>query len=130
MSTHPKRTDFEALSEEQRRALVIYLLGSAAYENLFQFYTGKGMAYHPDSGFTSQLRDALLETYYSVFIDAQAHAVDDFVITVQLFENLRHFMKDYDYLLEQLAEENGQRNIIRFATAIRQAAEGVVSSKY
>ena len=130
MSTHPKRTDFEALSEEQRRALVIYLLGSAAWENLFQYYTGKGMAYNPDSGFTGQLRDALLESYYSVFIDAQAHAVDDFVITVQLFENLRHFMKDYDFLLEQLAEENGRKKIMHFATAIRHATDLVVSSEY
>lgn len=122
MSTHPKRINFEAMSKEQRRTLVIYLVGSAAYENLFQNYTGEEITYTPDSRFTGQFRDALLESYYSVFADSPNYSVEDFINTVNLFENLRHFMKQYDFLLEELEEAYGKEKLMNFATTIRQAA--------
>ena len=127
MSTHPEKINFNAMSKEQRRTLAIYLVGSAAYENLFQNYTGKGITYTPDNQFTGQLRDALLESYYSVFIDSPSYSVEDFKSTINLFENLRFFMKEYDFLLQELGEACGKEKLMDFANAIRQAADVVVS---
>ncbi len=129
MSTHPKRINFETMSEEQRHTLAIYLVGSAAYENLFQNYTGNGIAYTPDNQFTGQLRDALLESYYSIFIDSPNYSVEDFKSTINLFENIRYFLKEYDFLLEELGEACGKEKLMDFVTKIRQAADVVLGSK-
>ncbi|TRX54800.1 hypothetical protein FNH22_18745 [Fulvivirga sp. M361] len=67
MSTHPTPHDLNALNEGQCKALVIYLLGQATYENLFKKYSMGGISNDPSTQFTGQLRDTLLECYYNVF---------------------------------------------------------------
>ena len=108
------------LTKDHHRAVVIYLLGSAAYENIFEHYGA--VPYTPISNFTSTMRDVVLESYYSMLTGAKS-PVDDFANTVRLFENLRYFMKDYDILVQELRSDHGMRKIIHYATMITQAVD-------
>ena len=123
MSTHPISTDLTALNKEQRQALVIYLLGQATYENLFKKYSIGGISNDPDAQFTGQLRDTLLESYYNILDSSPRTEVENSVNTVELLEYLRHTMKDYDTLLEELRGIHGKKQILHYVTMIRQAVE-------
>ncbi|TRX56175.1 hypothetical protein FNH22_16165 [Fulvivirga sp. M361] len=123
MSTHPISTDLNALNKGQRQALVIYLLGQATYENLFKKYSIGGISNDPNAQFTGHLRDTLLECYYNVFDNSPHTEVDHYVNTVELLEYLRHTMKDYDTLLEELRGAYGKKQILHYVTMIRQAVD-------
>ena len=123
MSTHPTPHDLTALNEGQRQALVIYLLGQATYENLFKKYSMGGISNDPNAQFTGQLRDTLLECYYNVFDNSPHTEVNHYVNTVELLEYLRHTMKDYGILLEELRGIHGKKQILHYVTMIRQAVE-------
>ena len=108
------------LTKDHHRAVVTYLLGGAAYENIFKHYGS--VPYTPISNFTSAMRDVVLESYYSMLTGAKS-PVDDFANTVRLFENLRYFMKDYDILVQELGSDHGMRKIIQYTTMITQAVD-------
>ena len=120
MRTQSKKINHPDLNKDHHRAVATYLLGSAAYENIFEHYSSK--PYTPISDFTSVMRDVVLEGYYNMLMGSKS-PVDDFANTVRLFENLRYFMKDYDILVQELRSDHGMRKIIHYATMITQAVD-------
>ena len=120
MRTDSKTFNHPGLTKDHHRAILTYLLGSVAYENIFEHY---GSApYIVVSDFTSAMRDAVLESYYSMLTGSKS-LVDDFANTVKLFENLQYFMKDYDILAQELGSDYGMRKVMHYATMIRQAVD-------
>ena len=118
---HTKAINHPGLTKDHRRAVVTYLLGSAAYENIFEHY---GSApYKPVSDFTSAMRDVVLESYCSMLTDTSSLSADYFINTVKLFENLRYFMKEYDILANDLGSDHGIRKVMHYATMITQAVD-------
>lgn len=117
---HTKAINHPDLTKDHHRAILTYLLGSAAYENIFEHY---GSApYILVSDFTSAMRDVVLESYYSMLTGSKS-PVDDFANTVKLFENLRYFMKEYDILANELGSDHGIRKVMHYATMITQVVD-------
>ena len=83
MRAESKTFNYTHLTEDQRKALIIYLLGSAAYDNIFEHY---GSApYRPISDSTGEMPDVVLESYHSLLTTSSNDIVDNVINTVKLF---------------------------------------------